>query len=140
MRFGSSEPAIRDAHWVWDASFIVVAALFLFILYVLIRHLFTKSEKLHLAPGHIQQASAILQWASIFSILLVLLGSCFEFYDQIWKAGIAGPINQVLPFLLFLQFCVFLGVGVSVSLFALTGIGLIFVKRLRYQKRDRKRE
>lgn len=133
----SSVPAAaREAHWFLVAILIAIAVLFASAIYLTGRALFTKSEKLTLAPGHIRHAQAILKWIAFAAPLLMLMGVSVDTYHWIIETGIKGPFGPVFPYLLLSEFLVAIVLAFAISMFAQIGIGLIFLKKLRHEKRE----
>lgn len=137
MYFASAEPAVRESTWVLETASIIVLLLLVFAIYLIIRALLTKSPKLALSPLHIQRATAILRWIAYVAPALMLLGAFSDSYSQMMKAAIQGTIEPWRITVWLMGFMVQLGVGIVVSLSALIGTALIFMKRLRYERRER---
>jgi hypothetical protein len=139
MQFASAQSAYREVHWAAAVCFVIVAGLFVIALYLTVRATLTKSHKIPQAPLHIQEASEILKWIAITSPLLMLLGSFVDMNDQIVAVSYTG-IEAGTPYILLWAFLFLVMIGILVSLFALCGIALIFVKLLRYQRRQSRQE
>lgn len=118
-------------------ALLIVSLLFVFTIYLVIRASVTKSEKLELAPSHIREASAFLKWIAFASPLVMLIGEMVNVYDMTLKRGMNGSFDAVFPYQMLMEFIIFMLIALTVSLFALVGIGLIFLRKHRRKKQAR---
>ncbi|MEH6660877.1 MAG: hypothetical protein V7679_04425 [Parasphingorhabdus sp.] len=126
--------ANRQLDVVAQFCLIAIAILFLFIIYIVFRAAFTKSEDLPTKPGHITNATVILQWIAGTSLILSFIAICFDAYDLLLLNTIHGSIESYqLIGLLFSSLALF-GIGLCSALMALIGIAIIFMKKLRFEK------
>tara|TARA_R110001606_G_scaffold371934_1_gene528880 strand:+ start:129 stop:545 length:417 start_codon:yes stop_codon:yes gene_type:complete len=126
--------ANRQLDVVAQFCLITIAILFLFIIYIVCRAVFTKSEDLPTKPGHITNATVILQWVAGTSLILSFLAICFDAYDQLLFYAVRGSIESYhLTGLLFNSLVLF-GIGLWSALMAMIGIAIIFMKKLRFEK------
>jgi hypothetical protein len=126
--------ANRQLDVVAQFCLITIAILFLFIIYIVFRAVFTKSEDLPTKPDHITNTTVILQWVAGTSLILSFLAICFDAYDQLLFYAVRGSIESYhLTGLLFNSLVLF-GIGLCSALIAMIGIAIIFMKKLRFEK------
>jgi hypothetical protein len=131
-------PALpREMNWIVTICLLLGFGLFFFTLYLIARACITKTQNLPVAPIHIQMAQSILKWIAVIVPLLSLFGGLVDKYHQIIKICIKGEFDDITPYILINEFALFLALGVFVSLVALFGIALIFIKRLWHQKQQK---
>lgn len=127
MIIASADIATRQAHWFAQLSAFVAVALLLAAIYLTARSLLTKSDKISTAPHHVRRAPSILKWIAVFAPLLTFVGGTFELYAGILRAGYT-KIDITTAYILLGQFIPWPTMGLIVTLSALCGIGLIFLR------------
>lgn len=124
----TSELASRQAHWLTHLCALAILGLITAMIYVTLRSLLTKPEKTVMAPHHIQRAPSILRWIALTALLLSNVAGLIELYLGIFQAGLAGEIDITTSHILLMQFLPYLLIGLIVTISALFGVGLIFLR------------
>ena len=124
----TSELATRQAHWLTHLCALAILGLIIAMIYLTLRSLLTKPEKIAMAPHHIQRAPSILRWIALTAILLSIVAGLIELYVGILQAGLAGEFDTNTNYILLMQFLPYLLIGLMVTISALFGVGLIFLR------------
>lgn len=125
MLIAVTDPARGDS---WTTLIIAVTAIILMLVavYLTVRSMMTKPERLANAPYHIRRASSILKWIAIFFPIIMIIHGIEDF---IMDATMLS--NRNIDSDLLIVFTRSLGVptaGLFGSLFVMCCIGLIFFR------------